>query len=633
MSKHTDFSVQSKKLRLGQLLEQNRLTEAKELLADLCRHDGNDAQLWLMYGALNQQLGDNNIAAAAYDKAVAMSPGLAVGHYQLGTLSLETGETEQAVKNLQRAIALRPDFLEAWCNLGSAFEKLGRNAEALDCYRHALRLNSSIPELHHNLGNVLQALGHHEEAEQSYREAVRLRPSYVEAHDHLGVSLAKQNRHDEAIASYRRALVIRPDYAAAHYNLGVSLKHLNRLDEAIASYRRALTIHPNDSEARVNLGIALVEQKKFSEAIAHYHEALRLKPDDADAHNNLGVALVEQQKVDEAIACYREALRLKPDDADAHFNLSLLLLLRGNFHNGWQEYQWFWKRKVSAGRPLQPSPWDGSSLNGQSVFLHGEQGLGDEFFFLRFVPWLRQHGAATITYRSDPRIASLLSRAKGIDRIAAEGELPLPGDFVFAIGDLPRLLGMVGADQIPPSLMLTPLPEQLESLKTRLTQLGPPPYVGVTWRAGTSAKRGSLYKESPLPRLAEALKAIPATVLVLQRKPLAGEVEAFSRLLGRSAHDLSALNDNLESMLALLALIDDYVGVSNTNMHLRAAAGKTAKVLVPSPPEWRWMAEGKESPWFPGFTVYRQGYDGRWGETFAELAEDLTNHRNPGTPE
>ena len=623
MSKHTDASIQSKELRLGQLLEQNQLVEAKDLLADMCRGQQADARLWLMYGAINQQLGDNDTAATAYKKTVAMQPGLAVGHYQLGTLNLETGKTEQAVESLQRAVALQPDFLEARCNLGSALEKLGRYGEASDCYRDALRLNPGMPELHHNLGNALHALGHHEDAEQSYREAIRLRPGYVEAHDHLGVVLAKQNRYEEAIASYHQALAIRPDHAAAHYNLAMSLKHLNRLDEAVASYRRALAINPRDSEARVNLGIALVEQKRFNEAIDHYHEALRLKPDDADAHNNLGVALVEQQKIDEAIACYREALRLKPDDGDAHFNLSLLLLLQGNFRDGWQEYQWFWRRKVSAGRPLQPSPWDGSNLNGQNVFLHGEQGLGDEFFFLRFVPWLRRHGAGTITYRSDPRIATLLSRAKEIDRIAAAEELPLPGDLVFAIGDLPRLLGMVRVDQIPPSLTLTPLPQHTESMRTRLAQLGPPPYVGVTWRAGTSAKRGSLYKECPLPRLAETLRATPATALALQRKPLPGEAEGFSQALGRPVHDLSILNEDLEQMLALLALIDDYVGVSNTNMHLRAGVGRTARVLVPAPPEWRWMAEGEKSPWFPGFTVYRQGYNRSWDEAFDMLATDL----------
>jgi hypothetical protein len=111
--------------------------------------------------------------------------------------------------------------------------------------------------------------------------------------------------------------------------------------------------------------------------------------------------------------------------------------------------------------------------------------------------------------------------------------------------------------------------------------------------------------------------------VVLQRCPQPGEIDRFTAALGRPVHDLSPLNDDLEQMLALLSLIDDYVGVSNTNMHLRAGVGKTARVLVPAPPEWRWMAEGKESPWFPGFGVYRQGYDGSWEGALEELREDL----------
>ncbi len=624
MPRHSDHSPDSRKQHeLPRLLEQNRLAEAKDLLADLCRHEDNNAQLWLMLGAVNQQLGDVDAAAAAYLRAIATRPELATGHYHLGTLRLETGKAEEAVESFRRAVACQPDFLEALGNLGSALEQLGRHAEALDCYRHALQLNPGMPELHYNAGNVLQALGRHEEAEQSYCEAIRLRPAYVEAHDHLGVAAAKLDRHDEAIAHYRRALTIRPDHAASHYNLAMSLKHLDRLDEAVASYRRTLAINPRDTDAHVNLGVALVKQKNFDGAVAHYRESLRLKPDDAGAYNNLGMAFVEQKKFDEAAAYYNEALRLKPDDADVHFNLSLLLLLRGDFRSGWNEYHWCWRRENKPPRPFPPSSWDGGHFHGKNVFLHAEQGLGDEMFFLRFVPWLKRHGAGRVTYRPTPKLASLLSRARPIDRIAGPDETPSADDLVFSVGDLPRLLGMERADQIPPTLSLTPAPEKLEQMRARLAALGPPPYLGVTWRAGVKGEARGLYKETRLESLAQTLCSVPGTVLALQRLPGEGELNAFSGQMGRPAHDLTALNNDLEAMLALLSLIDDYVGVSNTNMHLRAAVGKPARVLVPAPPEWRWMAEGKESPWFPGFTVYRQRQDGNWEPALAALRQDL----------
>jgi hypothetical protein len=145
----------------------------------------------------------------------------------------------------------------------------------------------------------------------------------------------------------------------------------------------------------------------------------------------------------------------------------------------------------------------------------------------------------------------------------------------------------------------------------------------VTWRAGIANKADAVFKLAPIGDIAEALRPATATVLVLQRHPEAGEIDALSRGLGREAHDLTALNDDLEDMLALLALLDEYVTVSNTNVHLRAGVRRASRVLVPDPPEWRWMAEGDESPWFPGSAIYRQGMDGDWGAAFGALTRDL----------
>jgi hypothetical protein len=132
-----------------------------------------------------------------------------------------------------------------------------------------------------------------------------------------------------------------------------------------------------------------------------------------------------------------------------------------------------------------------------------------------------------------------------------------------------------------------------------------------------------LYKEIPIEKLSATLRGISGTLIALQRKPGAGEIDRLSELLQRPLHDLTDTNERLEDMLALLALLDDYVGVSNTNMHLRVAVGKTARVLVPCPPDWRWMARGDESPWFPGFRVYRQKNDGGWEAALKTLWEDL----------
>jgi hypothetical protein len=236
-------------------------------------------------------------------------------------------------------------------------------------------------------------------------------------------------------------------------------------------------------------------------------------------------------------------------------------------------------------------------------------------------------------------------------------EAPPETDALFLLGDLPRALqqpacsplpqrapsprdgGAALADGfplalrvfvpgIPPPLPLVALPDRVEALRARLSEFGPPPYVGITWRAGTppAEQRGAtwaLHKEIGLDAIGKALRGIGGTLIALQRHPAPDEIDKLAAHAGAQVHDLCMLNDDLEAMLALLALIDEYIGVSNTNMHLRAGTGRDARVLVPRPAEWRWMTAGSESPWFPGFRIYRQGTDGGWDEAIASLRAHL----------
>jgi hypothetical protein len=165
--------------------------------------------------------------------------------------------------------------------------------------------------------------------------------------------------------------------------------------------------------------------------------------------------------------------------------------------------------------------------------------------------------------------------------------------------------------------------------------MGKAPYTAITWRAGalpepdrprhTGAEGPT---EAPIDALGKILGGCPGTLFSIQREPGPGEMDRLSASAGRTVHDGSRANNDLEDVLALLALADDYVCVSNTHTHLRACVGKTAKVLVPWPPHWQWMAWGAESPWFPGFKVYRQQPDGNWTRALTQLAGDLASERN-----
>ena len=203
-------------------------------------------------------------------------------------------------------------------------------------------------------------------------------------------------------------------------------------------------------------------------------------------------------------------------------------------------------------------------------------------------------------------------------------------DLIIPVGDLPLLLGCYSAAAIPPSLRFSPTEQQVAKMHQHMSELGltNQRLLGVTWRGGSPPVPGkpkTLFKQIDLDLLADSIKDWDGAIVVLQRAPAAGEIEQLRAQVSCPVFDLSEYNDDLESMLALLDALDEYVGVSNTNMHLMAGLGKTARVLIPFPAEWRWMASGDESPWFPGFAMYRQGVAGDWREALAGLSRDLLN--------
>jgi hypothetical protein len=255
--------------------------------------------------------------------------------------------------------------------------------------------------------------------------------------------------------------------------------------------------------------------------------------------------------------------------------------------------------------------------------VHAEQGIGDDLFFLRFVRYLRERGArvvGTIT----PRLLEMVGRSGSLEACEPAAERIPPAADYRLLGDLPYLLE-AHCLAIPRAVRFDPLPARVAEIVAQLQGLARP-LIGLTWRAGTGPETGdrnALFKEVPFADFVTLTERLPGTLLVLQRQPKAGEVASLASACGARVMDYSALNTDLEAMHALLSLIDDYVGVSNTNMHLRAALGRSARVLVSRWVEFRWMAAGAESPWFPGFAVYRQGDKGDWAQALEAIVADV----------
>ncbi len=530
------------------------------------------------------------------------------------------GRLPHAEALCREILATTPGHADALHLLGAIAARRGEGSAAIDLFGRALAAKPDFAKAHSNLGAVLLRQGETEQAIDHIEKAIELAPELADAHNNLGNALLKCRRLEDAAKAFSRAIEAAPDDTLAYSNLGALLVRQGKVEEAITRFEKAIGLDPGLAMAHNNLGNALKEKGEFDGAAACLRRAIELDPNLAVVHSNLGTVYKSLGRLDDALACHEKALELEPDFGRARFHRALLLLAQGRFEEGWEAYLFRPSaRTQAANRPRRTLPRD---LAGRQIHLRRDQGLGDELFFLRFAPALTRRGAR-IVYQAGGAIASIVERLPCIDALIEEGGDAGEDAMGIPVGDLPYLLEARSAADIPPPVALEPAPGLTDAMRARLASFGPPPYIGVTWRAGTKNQPGSFFKLAPLGEIAKALGATEGTVLVLQRNPEAGEIEELGHGLGREAYDLTALNDDLEDMLALLALLDEYVTVSNTNVHLRAGAGGTCRVLVPNPAEYRWMAEGGESPWFPGSKVYRQGVDGDWGTAFGALIEDL----------
>lgn len=438
--------------------------------------------------------------------------------------------------------------------------------------------------------------------------------------------LYREARLPEALAAFERILAADPRCATALGFRGLIRCHAGDFEHGVADLRAAVALAPRDAGLITSLGMILFVRNDLEEAHATLRRALSFAPNLPEASANLSLVLRAQGDFAGAERAARAALATRADFPEARVNLGYALLAQGKFAEGWSAVSFRPHAQVNLRDPGMrvTVPHDDALPAAQGpIIVHGEQGLGDTLFFLRFVPQLRARGHR-LAFWGDSRLHSMLRRTGYFEHFMAPEAMPGAGLALIWVGELPRLLEAVDPAAFPPPLPLVADAARREAMRTRLAAWGAPPYVGLTWRAGLErAGKVVLSKQIAPALLGTALRGVRATWISLQRKPRPEDLAGIAHALGETAHDAAGVNDELEEALALIELLDDYIGVSNTNTHLRAGAGRSAHVLVPWPPEWRWQASGDRSPWFPGMDVYREAAGGGWQDALARLARAL----------
>lgn len=604
-----------------------RLQEAERIYRAVLAADPASADAWNLLSIVAAQVGQHEQAAAFSERAVALAPGCAEYHYNLGFALHLQGQSEPAISAYRRALELDTAHTGALNNLGTVLGDLGRRTEALACHRRACELSPASPEAHFNLANDLKAEKRWNEAIASYRRALDLRPAWGEALSNLGDAYQGRGEYDQAVAAYQQALLHLPDSPQVLSNLGGALQKLGDGEAAIACYRRALELAPQFAKAHLNLALAWHERGEVEQAQPPAERAVELNPLDAEAQNALGLVLRDQGEWDAAQRCFEQALAIDPENAAAHTNHAMLLLACGEFSTGWTEYEWRWQGGQLQKRAFEQPAWDGGSLEGKTILLYAEQGLGDTLQFVRYARRVKALGASVVL-ECPPALVRLLASCAGIDRLVAQGDELPPFDAYAPLLSLPRLM-QTTLETIPNHVpYLAADPELAAYWRGKLAHLKGL-RVGIHWR-GRGGQGVFRRRDIPLAHLAE-LDTEAVSLVSLQKGADSQErSSADTANIYFPDEPIDTTNGGFMDTAAIMSNLDLIITSDTSLPHLAGALGLPVWLALPHVPSWQWLRERRDSPWYPTLRIFRQSAPGDWTGVFKALRRELSNLVNNG---
>ena len=575
------------------------------------------------------RLGQFDAALTTFDRVIDMRPDVAEAHINRGIVLQALDRHDAALAAYDRALALRPEIAAAHYRRGSALERLQLADKALASFERAVALRPDFAMAHFKCGNALLSLMRYDEAMAHYDRALAMLPDFAPIHSNRANALQHLKRYDEALSGYERALALRPDFADALYNRGNALMDLNRFDDALDSYDRALAVRPNFAVALSNRGNALQRLGRLEDALASYERALAIHPDYAEALCNRGTTLRRLNRHDEALASYAAAIAASPDHGEAHFGMATVLLLRGDFERGWKQYEWRWQaaRLHNLRRTFRQPHWLGQDeITSKTILVYSEQGYGDTIQFCRYVPLLAERGVRVILQVREA-LKELMAGIAGAAQILStdEPDSALPAfDMECPLVSLP-LAFKTRLDTIPAAVpYLRAPPQRMADWDARLAPQRRP-RIGLAWSGRTETLEES-YRSIPLGALLPLLD-IDATFVSLQKDVLPHDAPVLNKCSGL-LHFADEIRDFADTA-AIISHLDLVISIDTAVAHLAGALAKPVWVMLRSDPDWRWLLDRTDCPWYPSARLFRQDAGQPWESVIARVQTALRDFVQP----
>jgi tetratricopeptide (TPR) repeat protein len=614
--------------RAQQLAQTGDLSDAARICRNLLLREPANFFALLMLGGIESDRKNFVEAETLLERAVRINPRSpeALGSY--GNVLIERGRLADAVSALTEALRLQPHNPATYVYRGFAHAQSGDHRKALADFDAAVRLSPDWEFALHNRACALIALYRHREARADIEKLLRRAPDNPAVLTNYGHVLTREGKHREALKAIDRALEFKPGDAGLETTRADILAALSRFDEALRLYQKLAQQQPDNPAILIGCANLLMEKSQPEEALRWVEKTLAADPAYAPAWVLRANLLLHLERFEESFATYDKAVAVNADYPEASYHRGSMMLLHGRFLEGWRDFERRWDvADCGFSRPGLHGPvWRGEPLNGRSIVIYSEQGLGDTIQFVRFLPLLQQTGAR-VTFLCHPMVIRLFQNftKMGIEVVAAcQGDRPF--DYQCALMTMPERFGTT-LETVPNSVpYIFPEAGLVEKWRERLGHNGLK--VGICWQ-GNPAGPIDKGRSVPLAQFA-ALGVIPDVRLIsLQRTH--GLVQLDDLPEGMRVETVGPFDEGKDAFIDTAALMQsmDLIVTSDTSVaHLAGAVGRPVWLAIKHTPDWRWMLKRNDSPWYPTMRLFRQPVPGDWTSVFAEIATALEKLRS-----
>jgi tetratricopeptide (TPR) repeat protein len=621
---YSDQDIRSHFERAVQLQQNNQLNDAESIYRKILEINSDHIGAQTMLGMVCIQTNRNQDGIQLLETSLLKDPQQFWAHNSLGVGFLNVHQYQNACTSFNKAISIEPNFIEAYFNLAKGLKSLEKYEEAISNYSKCILLNPNYADAYNNRGSLyLENLQEPEKALIDFQNFLKIQPNVWNSFYNIANCYSELKEYEEAIKHYDLALELNPNNAEIYFLRGVTYFELERYEEALQNYDRALELSPHQANVYSNKAVVYKSLKQHENALKNIEYAIKLNPDLAAAYYNRGLIFLELKQYQEADESYNRAIKLEPNKGDAYWNKSNLKILQGCYEEGWQLFEWRWKTTFLNLQPRnfkQPLWLGRESIANKIILIHHEQGLGDSIQFSRYISFLEKYNPKEIILEAPQALISVLSSLRGNFKVIKLGD-PLPHfDYYCPIMSLP-LAFKTTLESIPSEMPYLYADKNKNLLWEKKLGDKIKPRVGLVW-SGFKGHKNDRNRSLLLKQL-ESIFSLPFEFHSLQKEIRDNDLEVLN-----SYNQIRQHQDDLidfSNTAALIHHLDLIISVDTSVAHLAGALGKKVFLMLPYAPDYRWMDQRTDTPWYPTMTLFRQPKADDWTSVVSELCIEIKN--------